>query len=91
MGWNSGALGEEIVCEAEKTVRFYRNAVCGTAYLPADTVLNLEKDVVNSHTPLQRVVVRAFGIKLEARAAGDGVEKVHASMLADEVQRAARE
>ena len=47
MGWNSGALGGEIVCEVEKTVRFYRTAACSTACLtanlPADTVMNLEK------------------------------------------------
>ena len=43
MGWNSGGLVVEIVCEVEKTARFYRNAACLTANLPADTVVNLEK------------------------------------------------
>ena len=43
MGWNSGGLVVEIVCEVEKTARFYRDAACLTANLPADTVMNLEK------------------------------------------------
>ena len=44
LGWNAGALVGEIVCEVEKTVRFYRNAAW-TANPPADTVMNLEKGV----------------------------------------------
>ena len=43
MAWNSGALGAEIACEVEKTVRIHRAAACLTAPPSADTVTNREK------------------------------------------------
>ncbi len=43
MAWKSGALGAEIACEIEKSVRNHRAAACLTAPVSADTVTNSEK------------------------------------------------
>jgi len=45
MGWNSGSLAGEIICEVENTVQLYRNAARLPANLPADTEMNFEKNV----------------------------------------------
>ena len=58
LAWNSGALGAEIACEDEKTVRIHRAAACLTAPPSAETVTNREKGHLKFLYPAVRAVKR---------------------------------